>query len=237
MRLQAILLIAGAVSAVMLLMSGCATFCKLTVTNGTGSGEYAPLQSVAIQANPPATNKAFEIWSGDISGIGNPTNGSTTISMNQIDKTITAMYKSLPIPIPTNWNPYIALDYFQHGNPDENTYREKAIAECAAAGKDCIAVKMAYVPNPELSIHLLWYESDVEKGKFMGTWYVKAKDRGITKWQIDITGLEGEATTIYDRFKAYPAYTVKFVTPDISMLKGILHCDDSGIKTSPPEYR
>jgi hypothetical protein len=141
--------------------------------------------------------------------------------MNQIDKTITAMYKSLPIPIPTNWNPYIALDYFQHGNPDENTYREKAIAECAAAGKDCIAVKMAYVPNPELSIHLLWYESDVEKGKFMGTWYVKAKDRGITKWQIDITGLEGEATTIYDRFKAYPAYTVKFVTPDISMLKGI----------------
>jgi len=92
--------IAGAVSAIVLLMSGCATFCKLTVTNGTGSGEYAPLQSVAIQANPPATNKAFETWSGDISGIGNATNSSTLISMNQIDKTITAMYKDIIPPTP-----------------------------------------------------------------------------------------------------------------------------------------
>lgn len=82
------------------LLSGC-NMCKLNVVNGSGSGSYKPLATVNVAANQPGTNAAFDTWTGDISGIDSANSSSTTISMNQLNKTITATYTNIIPPEPT----------------------------------------------------------------------------------------------------------------------------------------
>ena len=217
-------------------LSGCGKIMTLDVVHGSGSGEYRPLETVVIVADIPASNQVFLVWSGDISGIDNKTNAATSISMNQLKKTIEATYTNIVPPI--SWTAYSAPAFYEHGYPEEDNYRLKAIAGCIVEGLDCIAVTMNYVPNPELAIHLLEYESDVEKGKFLpDNWYRQAKSVGVNRWLVDISNVTGDAVTVYDRFKAYPAYSVRFVAPDIQSLKAILHCNDKGEKITPPEFR
>lgn len=81
------------------LLSGCAVF-RLQVVNGTGSGTYKPLAVVPISADAPLPGTAFDVWSGDVSGIVNKEASSTSILMAQIDKTVTATYTNITPPIP-----------------------------------------------------------------------------------------------------------------------------------------
>jgi len=140
-------------------------------------------------------------------------------------------------PTQTLWSAYAAPTYAGHGYAGENEYRTKAHENARAMGFDCIRFTLKSVPNPELSIHLFWYESDKDKGKFLGTWYKAATAAGITRWQIELAC--DDYVTAYDRFKAYPKGSVQWVTnqPFTAEIMAVLHCDANGVKNTEPEYR
>lgn len=66
---------------------------KLTVENGSGSGNYEAETVVTIRANPPETGEVFDRWSGDhLENIGDATSEVTTYTMPNQDITLTANY-------------------------------------------------------------------------------------------------------------------------------------------------
>lgn len=66
---------------------------KLTVENGSGSGNYEAETVVTIKANPPETGEVFDRWSGDhLENIGDATSEVTTYTMPNQDITLTANY-------------------------------------------------------------------------------------------------------------------------------------------------
>lgn len=109
----------------------------------------------------------------------------------------------------TLWPAYSAPTYCGHGYPGENEYREAAHDAARAAGLDCIRFKITKVPNPELSMHLFYYRSPVD-GHILGDWYKKAKAKGITRWQVDITECT-DVAAMKDRLKDYPPNTVQWI--------------------------
>jgi hypothetical protein len=68
---------------------------KLTVTGGSGSGEYAQGQRVSIAASPASGRSAFAGWQGE-NGLQfvDPKKASTRLRMGDHDATITASFKS-----------------------------------------------------------------------------------------------------------------------------------------------
>jgi len=64
----------------------------LTVTNGTGSGQYAEGAVVEISANPPPSGKAFAIWMGDVACVADRYAPDTTVTMPSSDVSVTAAY-------------------------------------------------------------------------------------------------------------------------------------------------
>ena len=104
----------GAVSFVNLVMTNCdrgivntcpnftinqsnpSTF-PLTVSNGTGSGNYATGTVVNIVANAPGAGQTFAGWTGGTSAnFGNAASASTTYTTTGVAQTITATYTSAP---------------------------------------------------------------------------------------------------------------------------------------------
>ncbi|MCL1893771.1 MAG: InlB B-repeat-containing protein [Holophagaceae bacterium] len=81
----------------------------LTVTSGTGSGEYAEGETVHITANAPPTGQVFKNWtSSPAITLANPNSASTSFTMPATPVTITANYGD-PDPItvtitPDTWN-------------------------------------------------------------------------------------------------------------------------------------
>ena len=67
----------------------------LTVTSGTGSGNYTAGTVVNITANAPATGKIFDKWTGDITGIADVNNSSTIITIPAVNIGIAALYKDI----------------------------------------------------------------------------------------------------------------------------------------------
>lgn len=66
---------------------------KLTIENGSGSGNYEANTVVTIRANPPNEGEVFSTWSGDhLENIGNATASTTTYTMPHQDITLTANY-------------------------------------------------------------------------------------------------------------------------------------------------
>ena len=66
---------------------------KLTIINGTGSGEYEPNTMVTIQANEPAEGYIFDRWSGNyLEYIADATKSPTTYTMPHRDVTLVANY-------------------------------------------------------------------------------------------------------------------------------------------------
>lgn len=68
----------------------------LTVTNGTGSGNYTAGRAVTITANAAPTGQVFNAWTGStayVAGINSP---STTVTMPSAAVTLTATYKTAP---------------------------------------------------------------------------------------------------------------------------------------------
>jgi hypothetical protein len=64
----------------------------LTVTNGTGDGNYAAGSDVAIVADAPAPGYVFAQWTGNIAGIADVYDASTTIHTQSSIATISATY-------------------------------------------------------------------------------------------------------------------------------------------------
>jgi len=64
----------------------------LTVSNGTGGGQYSQGNTVYISATVPA-GQVFNVWIGDTQYIANANNASTTLTMPAKNITITATFK------------------------------------------------------------------------------------------------------------------------------------------------
>ena len=69
----------------------------LTITSGTGSGNYTDGAVVNIDATAPAAGKEFDAWTGDTSGVADANNPSTTVTMSAAAAALTATYKDLPL--------------------------------------------------------------------------------------------------------------------------------------------
>ena len=67
----------------------------LTVVNGTGSGNYPAGESVNITADDPPAGQVFDRWTGDLEGILDVDDPSTTLSMPAANATLIATYKDL----------------------------------------------------------------------------------------------------------------------------------------------
>ena len=70
----------------------------LTITNGTGSGDYAENAAVTITANAPAADKVFDKWvlkSGS-ADIADENSATTTVTTKATAATIEATYKDAP---------------------------------------------------------------------------------------------------------------------------------------------
>jgi len=65
---------------------------ELSVTNGSGSGDYEEGQVVAVSADGPSSGKLFSRWIGDTSCIADTSAANTTVTMPAADVSITATY-------------------------------------------------------------------------------------------------------------------------------------------------
>ena len=69
----------------------------LSVTSGSGSGEYRSGREVSIAANPAPEGQVFDRWVGDIAHVETPLNPNTTVVMPASEVAITASYKARPV--------------------------------------------------------------------------------------------------------------------------------------------
>jgi hypothetical protein len=65
----------------------------LTVTNGSGSGEYEEGEVVNIAANTAPVGQKFAAWTGDVANVADVNSPTTTITMPAGVATITATYQ------------------------------------------------------------------------------------------------------------------------------------------------
>ena len=112
---------------------GTTTKYTLTVTNGSGDGSYTAGTNVNITADAPASGKAFDTWTGDVSGIVNVNSANTTITMPSQAASITATYKDVTLLtsvainvggnayMASDGTNYIADDYFTSGSSYTST--------------------------------------------------------------------------------------------------------------------
>jgi len=68
----------------------------LTVTNGSGDGNYTVGAVVDIQANTPPEGQMFDQWTVDTDHVDNVTSASTSVTMPAANVTVTATYKDIP---------------------------------------------------------------------------------------------------------------------------------------------
>ncbi len=64
----------------------------LTVTNGSGDGDYTAGTTVSIAADAPPANQTFAGWGGDTAGIADVNAASTTLTMPASNTSVTATY-------------------------------------------------------------------------------------------------------------------------------------------------
>lgn len=67
----------------------------LTITNGTGSGEYHEGAIVNIVANDAPTGKEFYVWTGDVAILADPGSPSTSVTMPASHVSVTATYEDI----------------------------------------------------------------------------------------------------------------------------------------------
>ena len=68
--------------------------CQVTVTGGSGSGSYAPGETVTIKANTPASGYAFNGWTATGVILADASASTTTFVMPGHDVSITANWKN-----------------------------------------------------------------------------------------------------------------------------------------------
>jgi hypothetical protein len=70
----------------------------VTITNGTGSGDYAKGATVSISAGAAPTGQEFDQWTGDISLLSSATATATSFTMPASVVNLTATYKDVSSP-------------------------------------------------------------------------------------------------------------------------------------------
>lgn len=201
---------------------------KLTVENGSGSGDYEANTVVNISANPPNVGEVFDHWSGDhLENIGSATASITTYTMPHQDITLTANYTgniphTLTIVTYTKTETarlsmgsvrYIEADpapqgkVFHHWDVepaqyDDNLYEPAASTNFTMPNEDVILTAV-YITKGEK--HLI-----VNNGKGSG-WYDyntyasissnKPTDATFTNWTGDTQYLTMDATQEYNSVK------------------------------------
>jgi len=143
---------------------------------------------------------------------------------------------SKPVEAQALW-PHVTADWMIHGEgTNENEVRAAAIRQAAAEVK---AIRFKFrETGTDLRFWLLWWESDMQRGKFpndeMAT--PKALAAGVKRWVVDVTGCED--ALVCDTFKAYgdSDHQLQVIGASPGVVKG-LGLDSNGIKTSPPRMR
>jgi hypothetical protein len=74
----------------------------LTVTGGTGGGDYSEGTVVPIIAGPPLLGKTFDRWTGDTAAVANVDSASTTVTMPAADVSVVAAYRFVPYTLTVN---------------------------------------------------------------------------------------------------------------------------------------
>ena len=69
---------------------------QLTVVSGSGDGYYDPNAVVDITADAPGPSEAFDVWTGDIAYVADVNEPNTTVTMPELDITVTATYSGTP---------------------------------------------------------------------------------------------------------------------------------------------
>ena len=65
---------------------------SLSVTNGSGDGQYSMGAQVIIKADSPSPGKKFEMWTGDVAYVADQYNSNTIVTMPMSDISLTATY-------------------------------------------------------------------------------------------------------------------------------------------------
>ncbi len=68
----------------------------LTVSNGSGGGQYAEGAQIAISADSPQNGNMFDRWTGDVNHVADVNSSQTTVSMPATNIAISATYSELP---------------------------------------------------------------------------------------------------------------------------------------------
>lgn len=201
---------------------------KLTIENGSGSGNYEANTVVTIQANPPDKGLVFDSWSGDhLENIGSATASITTYTMPHQDITLTANYTgTIPhtLTVVTNTKTetvklsmgeikYIEADpapsgkVFHHWdveptNYDDNLYEPAASTHFTMPNED-VTLTAVYITKGEKQLI-------VQNGKGSG-WYDydtyasvssdKPTNATFTNWTGDTQYLTGDVTQEYNSVK------------------------------------
>ena len=71
------------------------TLYALTVTNGTGDGNFAEASVNAIAADAPAAHKEFDRWTGDVGYLDDEFDPTTNVTMPAAAVAVTATYKDI----------------------------------------------------------------------------------------------------------------------------------------------
>lgn len=82
------------------------------------------------------------------------------------------------------WPNYYAPDFLQHGNGNENAYRNAAIVGASMTG--CIRFNVRYGMGGDLQIHILGQEYQGGPNPPPFGWFQKAQNQGVTKWVHDM---------------------------------------------------
>jgi hypothetical protein len=137
----------------------------------------------------------------------------------------------------TLWPAYSCPSFAKHGYEGESQFRTDAMRAAQAGGLDAIAIK--FIPNqPPARIEIYEWESDKDKGKFRPNCARQAREYGITKWVVDIAGVD--LGLVADTFKAYSEDGIRVQYTGVKITKDVmktLECDINGIKTSPRRLR
>jgi len=75
---------------------------RLTVNNGSGSGNYIPEQKITVIANPPLQSYKFSQWNGSVEFLSNKYSDTTTITVPEKDVDITAEYELIKYKLTVN---------------------------------------------------------------------------------------------------------------------------------------
>lgn len=154
-------------------------------------------------SSPNSPNSQYEDLLGNLAHpttnwlayiVGNQTNLVAVLANNPEDilgaLPTTGIVTATAAPV-TEWPALRCANFFIHGDPSENTIREKAFSDARAAGLDCIECDADFNMSDELGMHLLKLQHPDITGYYLRVllarqrtdgWFFKGQRAGIVRW-------------------------------------------------------